>query len=188
MTPRGDLSLEPRRQRDRRSRWGSARTRMPVACQTALAMAPAEPVMPISPTPLMPERIHVGGRASSIIKASSRWHVGVHRNPVFREVGIHDPPGAGSMIASSCRAKDMPQIIAAINLALHHAGIDHASCRERADQASDADLAQIRIDLDLGEHRAMRVHGVVRLRRGIAGALAAGFDLRARPARLRISP
>src|ERR1700730_17969636 len=35
-------------------RIGNPRTRTPVACQTALATAPAEAVMPISPTPLMP--------------------------------------------------------------------------------------------------------------------------------------
>ena len=32
----------------------------PVACQTALATAPAEPVMPISPTPLMPSAFTCG--------------------------------------------------------------------------------------------------------------------------------
>src|SRR6266404_4333250 len=35
-------------------RIGNRRRRTPVACQTAFATAPAEPVTPISPTPLMP--------------------------------------------------------------------------------------------------------------------------------------
>ena len=39
------------------SRIGNRRTRVPVACQTALAMAPTVPVMPISPTPLMPSAL-----------------------------------------------------------------------------------------------------------------------------------
>src|SRR6202023_586149 len=67
---------------------------------------------------------------------------------------------------------------AAIDLAAHEVGIDDPSRRERADQAGDADLTQIRIDLDLGEHRAMRMHGVVRLRRRVRSALAAGLALR----------
>ncbi len=36
---------------------GASRTRIPVACQTALVIAPAVPVMPISPTPLMPSAL-----------------------------------------------------------------------------------------------------------------------------------
>ena len=43
--------------------------------------------------------------------------------------------------------------------------------------AGDADLTEIGIDLDLGEHRAVRMHGIVRLRRRVSGALAAGVDL-----------
>ena len=46
-----------------------------------------------------------------------------------------------------------------------------------ADHAGDADLAEIRIDFHFREDRAMRVHGVVRLRRRIRRAGAAGFDL-----------
>ena len=42
----------------RRSRViGNSRTRTPVACHTALATAPAVPVTPISPTPLMPSAL-----------------------------------------------------------------------------------------------------------------------------------
>src|SRR5712671_1100953 len=42
----------------RRSRViGNWRTRIPVACHTALATAPAVPVIPISPTPLMPSAL-----------------------------------------------------------------------------------------------------------------------------------
>ena len=47
---------------------------------------------------------------------------------------------------------------------------------KRADQSGDPDLAKIRIDLDLGEHGAMGMHGVGGLRRGISCPLAAGFD------------
>src|SRR3984957_12158916 len=55
--------------------------------------------------------------------------------------------------------------------------IDDPARRESTDQAGDADLAEIRINLDLGEHRAMGVHGIGGLRRRVSGALAAGFDL-----------
>ena len=55
--------------------------------------------------------------------------------------------------------------------------IDDPARRESADQAGDADLAEIRIDLDLGEHSAMGMHGIGGLRRRVRGALAAGFDL-----------
>jgi hypothetical protein len=54
---------------------------------------------------------------------------------------------------------------AAIELAAHHAGIDDPSGGERADHAGRADLAEIRIDLDLGEHGPMRMHGVGRIAR-----------------------
>jgi hypothetical protein len=60
-----------------------------VACQTALATAPAEPVMPISPTPLMPSAFDVG-----IVlldhQRLQRWHVGIHRDVVLRQVGVED--------------------------------------------------------------------------------------------------
>src|SRR5262249_54347377 len=44
---------------------GNLRTRTPVACHTALATAPALPVMPISPTPLMPSAFTCGSRSST---------------------------------------------------------------------------------------------------------------------------
>src|SRR4029077_18767955 len=49
---------------------GKRRTRTPVACHTALAIAPAVPVMPISPTPLIPSAFTCGS-CSSIRMASS---------------------------------------------------------------------------------------------------------------------
>jgi hypothetical protein len=59
---------------------GNLRTRTPVACQTAFATAPAVPVIPISPTPLMPS-IHV--RIVFLDKDRfDRGHIGVHRNVV----------------------------------------------------------------------------------------------------------
>src|SRR5712671_2181904 len=50
-------------------RIGNRRRRTPVACQTAFATAPAEPVTPISPTPLMPSALTCGS-CSSIMSAS----------------------------------------------------------------------------------------------------------------------
>ena len=50
-------------------RIGNRRKRTPVACQTAFATAPADPVTPISPTPLMP-RAFTCGSCSSIMSAS----------------------------------------------------------------------------------------------------------------------
>ena len=68
---------------------GKRRTRMPVACQTALATAPAVPVMPISPTPLMPSALTCGSCSSTRIASSEgtsaftgTWYsarFGVHR-------------------------------------------------------------------------------------------------------------
>ena len=65
---------------------------------------------------------------------------------------------------------------AAIILAAHQARIDDAAGGEGADEARRADLPEIGIDLDLGEHGAVRVHGVVRLRGRVGRALAAPFD------------
>src|SRR5262249_16305207 len=49
---------------------GKRRTRIPVACQTALAMAPALPVMPISPTPLTPSALTCGSCSSTVMTSS----------------------------------------------------------------------------------------------------------------------
>ena len=76
---------------------GNLRTRTPVAYQTAFATTPAVPVIPISPTPLMPSidvrivLLHQDG--------FERRHVGVHRKrdtrPGWRlsHGRTADPPG-----------------------------------------------------------------------------------------------
>src|ERR1700721_4570983 len=55
--------------------------------------------------------------------------------------------------------------------------IDDAPGGEGADKAADADLAKLRVDLDLGENSAVGMHGVSGLLRRVRRALAAGFDL-----------
>jgi hypothetical protein len=107
-----------------------------------------------------------------------RRHVGVHRDVVLAEIGVHRTAGArvhdGLLMQRERHAPDH----AAIELAAHHARIDDPSRGEGADQAGHAHLPEIGIDLDLGEHRAVRMHGVARLRGRIGRALAATLDLR----------
>src|SRR5262249_18031660 len=104
--------------------------------------------------------------------------VGVHRDVVLAQIGIHHPARAhvhhGLLVQGERDAPDH----AAMELAAHKARIDDASGRERADHAGDAHVPKLGIDLDLGEPRAMRVHGVGRLRGRIDGALALALDLR----------
>ena len=66
----------------------------------------------------------------------------------------------------------------ATELAAHQTRIDDPSGSEGADQTGHAHLPEIGIDLDLGEHGAMRMHGVGRLRRLIGCARATALDLR----------
>ena len=57
-------------------------------------------------------------------------------------------------------------------------GIDDPSGGERADHPGRADLAEIGIDLDLGEHGPVRMHGIGRLRGRIGRAGSVTLDLR----------
>src|SRR5258706_14559873 len=70
-----------------------------------------------------------------------------------------------------------PKVHPAIDLASHQTRIDHATRRECTNKAGGADLTEIRIDLDLGENGAVRMHGIGCLRAWVGGALAAGIDL-----------
>ena len=92
---------------------------------------------------------------------------------ILRKIRIHDAAAAavhhGFLVQRERHAPDH----AAEQLAADQVRIDDAPGGEGADHAGDADLAEIGIDLDLGKHRAMRVHRVVRLRRGVGGARAA---------------
>ena len=116
-----------------------------------------------------------------------RGHVGVHRHVVFAEVGVHRPAGArvhhGLLVQREGHAPDH----AAVILAAHQARIDDRAGREGADQPGDADLAEIRIDLHLGEHRAVRVHGVGGLRRRVGARRCRCPRSASRPARARMS-
>ena len=69
------------------SRIGSSRTRLPVAWNTALAIAAFMPTMPISPMPLIPS----GLTCSSALRDQQHLHlrhVRIHRDVVFREVVV----------------------------------------------------------------------------------------------------
>lgn len=59
----------------RSGRMGSCRCRVPVACQTALAIAAAVPTMPISPRPLIPVGLTSSGSStqSTSISGTSAW-------------------------------------------------------------------------------------------------------------------
>ena len=96
-------------------------------------------------------------------------------------------PVRRSITACSCSANDTPQIMPPRYWLRTMRGLMIRPGGERADQPGHADLAEIGIDLDLGEHRAVRVHGIVRLRRGIGRALAAAPRPPPRPARPRMS-
>src|ERR1700722_2937782 len=94
----------------RSSAMGNWRMRIPVACQTALATAPAVPVIPISPTPLMPSALTYGSFSSTrmaSIEGTSAF-TGTWYSPRF---GFITLPERGSMTACSCKANDTPQIM-----------------------------------------------------------------------------
>src|ERR1700722_9974144 len=92
------------------------------------------------------------------------WYVGVHWDMVFGEVRVDDPAGTviadGPLVKRERYAPDHP----AIDLTADHTRIDHATRRECTYKTGGADLTEIRIDLDLGENGAVRVHGIGRLR------------------------
>ena len=67
---------------------------------------------------------------------------------------------------------------AAIELAPHEPRVDDPPGREGADEAGRANLAEIGVDLDLREHRAVRLQRMVADGRRIARALAPSVDLR----------
>src|ERR1700685_1062062 len=67
---------------------------------------------------------------------------------------------------------------AAIILAAHKPRIDPPAGGEGTDQTSDADLPQLGIYLHLRKHGAVRMHGVVRLRRRVRRAVAPPIDFR----------
>ena len=157
---------------------------MPVACHTAFAMAPTVPVMPISPTPLMPSPF-----TSVVLLDQQRFerrHVGIHRHVVFAKICIHDaaaaPVHARFFVQREGRAPDH----AAIELAAHQPRVDDPPGREGADQARGADLAEIGVDLDLREDRSVRLQRMVADGRRIARALALP-SISASPARARMS-
>ena len=112
-----------------------------------------------------------------------RWHIGIHGNVVLGQIGIHRTPGPWIDRRVLLQRKRHAPYHAAAELAVHHARIDNAARSKGANNAGDAHLSEIRIDLDLGEHGPMRVHGVIRLRGLICCALALSLYLRkaARP-------
>jgi len=71
---------------------GKLRTRIPVACQTAFATAPAVPVIPSSPTPLMPSGIDVGIVFFDQDRFERR-HVGIHGDVRLGQIGVHRTAG-----------------------------------------------------------------------------------------------
>src|ERR1700730_14707505 len=95
---------------------------------------------------------------------------------IFGEIGGHDAPGPSIDDRLLVERKGYAPDHAAVILAADQARIDHAAGREGTDETRRADLAEIRIDLDLSEDRPVRMHGVSRLRRRVGGARAAALD------------
>jgi hypothetical protein len=118
---------------------GNLRTRMPVACQMALATAPAVPVMPI----LDQNRFE-------------RRHIGVHRNMVLGQVSVHRTARARIDYGLLAQRERYTPDHAAIVLTPRQARIDDPSSGEGADQARRANLPDLGIAFDLGEDCAMR--------------------------------
>ena len=107
-----------------------------------------------------------------------RGHVGIHRNVVLGQIGIHRTPGPWIHHRVLMQRKRHAPYHSAAELALHHARINNAARSKGANDAGYAHLSEIRIDLDLGKHGPMRVHGVIRLRGLICCALALSLYLR----------
>jgi len=106
-----------------------------------------------------------------------RGHVGVHRDMVFGQIGVHRTAGprVHDGVLVECE-RDTPNHSAA-ELAAHHARIDDPSYSERTEHAGDTHLPEIGIYLDLGEHRTMRMHGVDRLGGLVGRACSVTLDL-----------
>ncbi len=84
-------------------------------------------------------------------------HVGIHRYVVLGDVGVHDP--AEFVIDQRFlvqRHADAPHD-AAHDLAVRGFGVQDASGGDRADNAGNADDAELLVHLHLGEDRRMRV-------------------------------
>jgi len=132
---------------------------MPVACQTAFAIAPAGAGNADLPHALHAERIDVRVvlRDQDGVEGG---YVGIDRDMIFGKVRIHDP--AGPLVRDrfflQCE-RESPDHAAEI-LAAYEMGIDDAPGGEGADQACDAHLAKIGVDLDLREDRAMRIQRI----------------------------
>src|SRR6516165_8033951 len=156
---------------------GNRRTRTPVACHTALATAPAEPVIPISPTPLMPSAFTCGS-CSSIRMASSDGTSAFTGMWYSARFAFMTRPERGSSKQGRFieREGDTPDH-AAVVLAAHEPRVDDGAGRESADQTRRPDLPQLRVNLHLGEHGAMRVHGIGLLREWISAGAAVSLDL-----------
>ena len=165
---------------------GKWRTRTPVACQTALATAPAVPVTPISPTPLMPSALTCGSCSSTRMASSegTSAFTGTWYSPRF---GVHRPAGARVHHRVLVQRERHAPDHAAVILAAHQPRIDDPAGREGADEPGHADLPELGIDLHLGEHGAVRVHGVGSTAPPGRPRSCRAPRFRARPARARIS-
>ena len=115
--------------------------------------------MPISPNALDAERIDdvvllVDEDHLDVV------HVGIHRHMILGDVGIHDATEAvvdqRFLVQRHADAPDH----AAHDLAVRGLGVQDAPGRDRADDASDADDAELLVHLHLGKDRRMRVLGV----------------------------
>ena len=84
-------------------------------------------------------------------------NVGVHRDMVFGDIGVHDAPECmidqRLLVQRHADAADD----GAHDLAVRGLGIEDAAGGDRADDAGDTDHADLLVDLHFGEHGGMRV-------------------------------
>ena len=112
-------------------------------------------------------------------------HVGIHRHMILGDVGVHD--AAEAVIDQRLlvqRHADAPHH-AAHDLAVRGLGIQDAAGRDRADDAGDADDAELLVHLHLGEDRRMRVARMLLVVRESVGLLLLDAIDRAMPHHVR---
>jgi len=93
-----------------------------------------------------------------------RGYIGVHGNMVLGQVRIHRTAGPLIHDGMLMQGERYAPNHSATELAAHQTWINDPSRSEGTDQPGNAYLSEIGIDLDLGEHGPMGMHGVARLR------------------------
>ena len=107
-----------------------------------------------------------------------RGHIGIHWNVVLGKIRVHRTAGPRVHDGVLMQCERYAPNHSTTELAAHQTRIDDPPRSESADHPGNAHLSEIAIDLDLGEHGVMRMHGVGRLRGRIGRAASLTFDRR----------